>query len=125
MFAQYSSQEHGRGCTRGATFRKCDGKRISLIADTANVKYKELLRQTAKQYFMDDNYQISDSLAEIYVNNWTEEKLLWNPPYMDDKNVYYGTPYDMGLHVLAIPLDKMMPFLSKDAKKLLKTKNNK
>ena len=122
LFVEYRGQAHGRGSTRGATFRKSDGKRITLIADTTNVKYKELLRQTAKQYFKDADYQISDSIAEIYVNNWTEDVLPWNHPYVDDKYVYYGTPYDMGSYILKIPLSIMTEFLSEDTHKLLGTK---
>ena len=126
----YTGGAHGSDFTEGATISKFDGHVLSYPIDTLRLMdIQPLLAQgiadylnTAKQW--DDNITAKNIRDYLFLSGDTIP-LPAARPYLTAKGImmvyqqYEIGPYAMGQPSFVIPYDKVMPFLTKDAKSVI------
>lgn len=137
---EYMGGAHGMTTFGGVTFSKKKGEQFGwdLLGDTISKNFRNLLKDGVREYLSVDmkEKKISDEdlcgMLLIASGNESDKTMLENfplpatPPYLTDKGVafvyqsYEIAPYAAGLPTFVVPFDKIKPFLSKAALRLIK-----
>lgn len=122
---------HGMPTLSGTTFRKDDGRRFGweMLRNTWKDEFHLLLKESVKSYF---EAQEKEKLNDEQLKDWLigVDDVNYFPlpqatPYLDKEGVafvyqpYEIAPYAAGIIEFTIPFDKMKPYLTATAKKLI------
>ena len=120
----YMGGAHGMPYSYGATFSKADGKRLgNPLKNTESPEFHKLLIEGVTSYFS-ENGETGD-LRECLLVDPDELGVPGNEPYLTKGGVcfIYGAyeiaPYAYGMPDFTIPYDKIKPFLTSEAKRLI------
>ncbi len=120
---EYMGGAHGLPSMFGATFSKADGHRLgSILKNTDAAAFHRLLIDGAKSYFTEGG---NDDLDEYLLISSADLTVPNAAPFLTRKGVcfIYGAyeiaPYAAGLPEFTIPYDKIRPYLTKEALRLL------
>lgn len=144
----YQGGAHGAATSAGQTFRKSDGLRIgydtefdvesetfktkdqTLFSQPQSPELAKLIKEGVRSYFSDDmGSAVSDNQLKeglISVSDIDKIPLPTNPPYFTANGLtfvyqqYEIAPYAAGMINFDIPYDKVLPFLTPEAKGLIK-----
>ena len=133
----YLAGAHGSTFERSFNIVKATGKKLSQVVDTARVKdLQPILRKGVLSYLnqqsgnesqTENEEQITDAQLNDYL--FIENGIIPLPsssPYLAKDGVHFIYqqyeigPYVMGLVSFTVPLDKIKPYLTGEAQKLLK-----
>ncbi len=125
---------HGSANT---TFRKSDGRRFGneMLIRTGTEEFRTLIKDGLKQYFAEnEGKDISDEeLKEQLITDYSVDflPLPQFPPYLTEKGVgftyqpYEIAPYAAGMPSFTIPYEKIKPYMTVTAVKLIENKGGK
>lgn len=130
----YMGGAHGLSVFSGTTFRKSDGRRfgMEMLHDTDKEGFRLLLKEGLKEYFSenasDTNIKTDEDLKNCLMtdNGVDYLPLPRTNPYLTEKGVafvyqaYEIAPYAAGLPTFIIPYDKMEPYMTVTALRMLK-----
>ena len=129
---EYGGGIHGYTTEVGFTFRKSDGKQIPLLQDTDSPELAQLIKEGVKSFFAGgpDQTITDEEVLEFLFANEVDEldniPLPLNAPYLSDTGVvflytqYEIAPYSSGIITFEVPFAKISPFLTQEAKALIK-----
>ena len=129
---EYQGGIHGYTTDVGFTFRKSDGKQIKLLENTDSPELAKLVKEGIKSFFAGgpDKTMSDEEVLEFLFASEVEEldniPLPLNNPYLSDTGVvflytqYEIAPYSSGIITFEIPFAKILPFLTKEAKDMIK-----
>ena len=127
----YAGGIHGYTTAVGFTFRKSDGKQISLLADTDSPEFAQLIKKGVKQNFADGSEEemsdedVLEFLFTVDVEELNRLPLPGNPPYLSETGLvflytqYEIAPYSSGMITFEIPFKDIRPFLTPEALELI------
>ncbi|MBO5186372.1 MAG: DUF3298 domain-containing protein [Prevotella sp.] len=136
-FESYTGGAHGMHGATYTTFRKSDGRRFGneMLTRRDTEEFRALIKDGLKRYFAEDEgKEISDDeLKEMLLTNSGVDylPLPQYPPCLTEKGMmfvyqpYEIAPYAAGMPHFTVPYDKIKPFLTVTAIKLIdgKTEN--
>ena len=127
---EYQGGIHGYTTEVGFTFRKSDGKQIPLLKNTDSPEFAQLLKDGVKRFIGGDKPASDEEVLEYLFAEEAEAldnlPLPGNAPYLTKTGVvflytqYEIAPYSSGIITFEVPFGKMLPFLTKEAKELIK-----
>ena len=129
---EYGGGIHGYTTEVGFTFRKSDGKQIKLLENTDSPELAQLVKEGIKSFFAGgpDKTMSDEEVLEFLFASEAEEldniPLPLNNPYLSDTGVvflytqYEIAPYSSGIISFEIPFAQILPFLTKEAKDMIK-----
>ena len=129
---EYGGGIHGYTTEVGFTFRKSDGKQIPLLQDTDSPEFAQLIKEGVKSFFAGgpDQTITDEEVLEFLFANEIDDldniPLPLNAPYLSDTGVvflytqYEIAPYSSGIITFEIPFKDIMPYLTQEAKALIK-----
>ena len=129
---EYGGGIHGYTTEVGFTFRKSDGKQIKLLQDTDSPEFAQLIKEGIKSFFAGgpDKTMTDEEVLEFLFAEDTDDlaniPLPLNAPYLSDTGVvflytqYEIAPYSSGIITFEVPFAKISPFLTQEAKALIK-----
>ena len=127
---EYQGGMHGYTTEVGFTFRKSDGKQIPLLENTDSPEFAQLLKDGVKRFFGGDTPMSDEEVLEYLFASEVEVlddlPLPGNAPYLTKTGVvflytqYEIAPYSSGIITFEVPFAQMQPFLTKEAKELIK-----
>lgn len=129
---EYGGGIHGYTTEVGFTFRKSDGKQIPLLQDTESPEFATILKEGVKSFFAGgpDQTITDEEVLEFLFASEVDEldniPLPGNSPYLSDTGVvflytqYEIAPYSSGIITFEVPFKDIMPFLTEEAKALIK-----
>ena len=129
---EYQGGVHGYTTDVGFTFRKSDGKQIKLLENTDSPELAKLVKEGIKSFFAGgpDKTMSDEEVLEFLFASEAEE--LDNIPLpLDNPNLtktgvvflytqYEIAPYSSGIITFEVPFAKILPFLTKEAKDMIK-----
>ena len=134
---------HGVKSLQGITFRKSDGKTFGwdMVTDTNSNGLRKLVREGVRSYFQkslgeenvsDENLRslLVTDMGEMQADSNPLEKfpMPQTPPYLTRKGMtfvfqpYEISPSSSGTPTFTVPFNEIMPFMTKEARKLLNKK---
>ena len=129
---EYGGGMHGYTTEVGFTFRKSDGKQIKLLQDTDSPEFAQLIKEGIKSFFAGgpDKTMTDEEVLEFLFAEDTDDlaniPLPLNAPYLSDTGVvflytqYEIAPYSSGIITFEVPFAKIIPYLTQEAKALIK-----
>ena len=129
---EYGGGIHGYTTEVGFTFRKSDGKQIKLLQDTDSPELAQLIKEGIKSFFAGgpDKAMTDEEVLEFLFAEDTDDlaniPLPLNAPYLSDTGVvflytqYEIAPYSSGIITFEVPFKDIMPYLTQEAKALIK-----
>ena len=127
---EYQGGMHGYTTEVGFTFRKSDGKQIPLLENTDSPEFAQLLKDGVKRFFGGDTPMSDEEVLEYLFASEVEVlddlPLPGNAPYLTKTGVvflytqYEIGPYSSGIITFEVPFAQMQPFLTKEAKAMIK-----
>lgn len=127
----YLGGAHGMQYQTGVTFRKSDGRRFGydMMRNLGTEAFGQLTKQGLKDYFHEGlSEEVSDEDLKSYLLTEDDVNFLSRPnvePYMLEEGVlfiyqpYEIAPYAAGMPTYVVSYDKIKPFLTNTAKKML------
>lgn len=128
---EYGGGIHGYTTEVGFTFRKSDGKHISLLENTDSPELAQLIKEGIKSFFAggQDKTMTDEEVLEYLFADEVEAldnlPLPLNAPYLSDTGVvflytqYEIAPYSSGIITFEVPFKDITPFLTQEAKALI------
>ena len=129
---EYGGGIHGYTTEVGFTFRKSDGKQIPLLQDTDSPELAQLIKEGVKSFFAGgpdktiSDEEVLEFLFAEDVDDLDNIPLPLNAPYLSDTGVvflytqYEIAPYSSGIITFEVPFKDIMPYLTQEAKELIK-----
>lgn len=117
-FQYFTGGGHGSYGTRGATFRKSDGKRYGNdIITRKDDTLRKLLKEGLKTYFKTEDESALQLIVQVPLDMVPLPDL---PPYLlkDGLHFQYGVydicPFDYGAPGFTLPIEQVRPYLDED-----------
>ena len=136
-FESFTGGAHGMHGSANTTFRKSDGRRFGseMLTRTGTEEFRTLIKDGLNQYFAEnEGKDISDEeLKEQLITDYSVDflPLPQFPPYLTEKGVgftyqpYEIAPYAAGMPSFTIPYEKIKPYMTVTAVKLIENKAGK
>ena len=130
----YGGGVHGFTTEAGFTFRKSDGRQVSLLSNTDSPKLSMLIKEGLRRHFSeDDDHLLSDDALLEYlfaeeISSLNHIPLPGNPLYLSETGVVFNytqyeiAPYSSGIIIFEIPFQDLRPFLTPEALELIASK---
>lgn len=127
----FTGGAHGLTVTWGTTFRKSDGRRLGseILRDTGSDDFHLLLKEGLREYFagLGEEVATDEALKECLMTDAGIDylPLPQSAPYLTEDGVafiyqsYEIAPYAAGHPTFVVPYDKMKPYLTVTARRLV------
>ena len=131
-YEEFQGGAHGGAIAIGTTFRKSNGKRMgwNMLKNTASPQFRNLIKKGLKDYFKEagedvvTDEQLKDNL--IIEGGIENLPLPQNPPTLEKNGMlfcyqqYEIAAYAIGMPSFILSFDELLPFLTEEAKEMIK-----
>lgn len=127
----YTGGAHGLHVFYGTTFRKSDGRRLGfgMLRETGSDDFHKLIKEGLMRYFaeQDESVNSDEALKDCLLTDASVDylPLPQSAPYLTEKGMafvyqaYEIAPYAAGLPTFIVPYDKIKPYLTVTARRMV------